>query len=133
MEFIYCGNMASVPIRAGSRGGDSLHLPAGALLCTLQCAVFCVYFQVLMTCLECFWCSCCAGRQRVTLKPVPGGALRCAFLLSKGVSEPGDCRDGPSRPHQSSPRLSMESALILDIVCDRVFLSGRSIPRSRGC
>lgn len=34
--------MAPVPIRAGSRAGDSLPLPAGALLCPLQCGVFCV-------------------------------------------------------------------------------------------
>lgn len=136
--------MAPVPIRAGSRAGDSLPLPAGALLCPLQCGVFCVCFQVLVTCPECFWGSCCAGRQRVALQPQPGAALRCACLPSKGVSEPRYYRDGPSRPHQSSHRLLvesalildshrllMESALILDIVCHHVFLPGRSIPRSR--
>lgn len=106
--------MAPVPIRAGSRAGDSLPLPAGALLCPLQCGVFCVCFQVLVTCPECFWGSCCAGRQRVALQPQPGAALRCACLPSKGVSEPRYYRDGPSRPHQSSHRLLVESALILD-------------------
>lgn len=95
MEFIYCGDMAPVPIRTGSRAGDSLPLPAGALLCPLQCGVFCVCFQVLVACPECSWGSCCAGRQRVALQPEPGAALRCACLPSKGVSEPRYCKDGP--------------------------------------
>lgn len=91
--------------------GDSLHLPAGALLCPAQHGVFSVCFQVLLASPECFWGS----------QPVPGAALRCTCLPSRGVSEPRYCRNGPSRPHQSSHGLLVESALILDIVCDHVF------------
>lgn len=77
--------MAPVPISAGSRGGDSLHLPAGALLCPPQHGVFSVCFQVLLTSPECFWGS----------QPVPGAALRCACLPSGGVSGPGIAGMGP--------------------------------------
>lgn len=62
MQFIYHGNAAPAPMRAGSRGGDSLHLPSSVLPCPLQPDVFCVYFQVLLTSPECFWGSCCAGK-----------------------------------------------------------------------
>lgn len=82
---MYCGNMAPVPISAGSRGGDSLHLPAGALLCPPQHGVFSVCFQVLLTSPECFW----------GLQPVPGAALRCACLPSGGLSSPGIAGMGP--------------------------------------